>query len=68
MSRGGPESRARLLPPRATAGPAPLRAARRVWGVVRGRMGGGGVESEAERGAAVIEFVLVFLVLVVPLV
>ncbi|HZD70048.1 MAG TPA: hypothetical protein VFA45_14435, partial [Actinomycetes bacterium] len=45
-----------------------VRAVRPAWGVIQGRVGGGGVESEGERGAAVIEFVLVFLVLVVPLV
>jgi hypothetical protein len=83
MSGRGPESRARLVQPRARAGPAPSRAASlgkegpvgpvldrgvaRLWSVVRGRVGGGGVGAEGERGAAVIEFVLVFLALVVPL-
>ena len=108
MSGGGPESRARLVQPPATAGRAPSRAAglveegldgralprdvvqvaglvedgpvrpalcwaavravRLAWAVVRRRLGDGGVGAEGERGAAVIEFVLVFLVLVVPLV
>jgi hypothetical protein len=44
------------------------RAERRVWCVVRGRVDAGEVGAEGERGAAVIEFLLMFLALVVPLV
>jgi hypothetical protein len=65
MSRPGSQGRPQLVP---AAGPIPARPEGRVRSLVRGRLGARGVASEGERGAAVIEFVLVFLTLIVPLV